>query len=223
MSVNFYQILGVDQNCTSEELKKAYRVRMMQYHPDKNPHGDTTFLKLIQTAYEALSQPERRQAYDTQLNGKRRARPTSDQVPRPDAASTAPRQRATWGRVECQDCEGTKIRGWLFKAPCGTCDATGMVEGPVAPAGRSLCPRCEGESACDHSDPDGRGTCAYCLGTGLAPERVRVDPCAYCSGLGFSYSYERGARYTCANCNGTGKSNRTFTDLFSSFPFNRFR
>jgi len=59
---DYYSILGVDKNATSDEIKKAYRKLASQHHPDKG--GDTARFQDIQSAYATLSDPVKRQQYD---------------------------------------------------------------------------------------------------------------------------------------------------------------
>ncbi len=63
---DYYEILGVSQYATLEEIKGAYRQLALRYHPDKNP-GDTAaeeHFKRISEAYQVLSDTEKRQLYD---------------------------------------------------------------------------------------------------------------------------------------------------------------
>ena len=64
---DYYKILGVDKNATPKDIKKAYRKLAAKYHPDKNPNDKTAEAKFkeINEANEVLSNPEKREKYDT--------------------------------------------------------------------------------------------------------------------------------------------------------------
>jgi len=66
MKQDYYEILGVSKNATSGEIKKAYRKKAVQNHPDKNPgnkEAEERFKKAAE-AYEILSTPDKKARYD---------------------------------------------------------------------------------------------------------------------------------------------------------------
>ncbi|WP_299531399.1 molecular chaperone DnaJ [Ulvibacterium sp.] len=66
MKEDYYDILGVNKDATGAEIKKAYRKKALEYHPDKNP-GDSKaeeMFKKSAEAYEVLSNPDKKARYD---------------------------------------------------------------------------------------------------------------------------------------------------------------
>lgn len=66
MKEDYYDILGVGKNATATEIKKAYRKKAIEYHPDKN-QGDSKAEELFKKsaeAYEILSNPDKKARYD---------------------------------------------------------------------------------------------------------------------------------------------------------------
>ncbi len=66
MATDYYELLQVERTCTQVELKKAYRRRARELHPDAHPddpEAEARF-KEVAVAYEVLSDPEKRAAYD---------------------------------------------------------------------------------------------------------------------------------------------------------------
>jgi DnaJ-class molecular chaperone len=70
MSENYYNILGVNENATKEEIKKAYRTLQMKYHPDRNPGNQECIImtQKLNEAYEILGDDQKREEYNMTKN-----------------------------------------------------------------------------------------------------------------------------------------------------------
>lgn len=65
--MDYYQILGINENASQDEIKSAYKKLAMKNHPDRG--GDTKKFQEISQAYDTLSDPNKRAQYDAQKNG----------------------------------------------------------------------------------------------------------------------------------------------------------
>lgn len=74
-----YSVLGLDRKCTDEQIRAAYRILAKRFHPDVN-QGSTDAMaqtQAINAAYEILSDPEKRAAYDEERNAPKAASSSS--------------------------------------------------------------------------------------------------------------------------------------------------
>jgi molecular chaperone DnaJ len=211
MADDFYSALGVDKKASQEEIKKAYRKLVRQYHPDKNP-GDAKAeerFKEIQQAYDVLSDPKKRKDYDAGgMFGFGRGGAGFD--PRGFGATfggdfgdifstlfgrgrgrgpqqVRGRDLETEVRLSFQQAiEGAQVSVSVPKsAPCDTCRGTGARPGTQP----KVCDRCGGRGV----DVESQGLfsisqpCPKCGGQGTVVE----DPCPTCAGAGITRQVKR--------------------------------
>jgi molecular chaperone DnaJ len=214
---DLYETLGVAKSASQDEIKKAYRKLARQYHPDANP-GDASAeerFKEVQSAYDVLSDPEKRKQYDRfgSQNGRGpgpggfnfEGFDVSDLGDLGDifgglfgsrGRAQQQRQRGQRGsdlEVEVRLSFDDSLKGVETKIPveletsCRECGGSGAKPG-TAP---TLCPECRGRGVISES----QGLfalsqpCPRCRGNGTVIE----DPCPRCHGSGRE---RRTKRYT---------------------------
>jgi molecular chaperone DnaJ len=209
---DYYKTLGVDRKASAEEIKKAYRRLARKYHPDtnKDPQAESRF-KDIQEAYDVLSDPDKRKAYDRGGSIFAGANPFGGGGPAPDFGSfsdilsgiftggspgrgTRTRPQAERGRdleTEVSLSFGQAMKGAQVPvavtthAACPTCRGTGAEPG-TSPM---VCPVCQGRGV----ESEGQGLfsitrpCSRCNGSGTVIER----PCDTCKGEGRTRELKR--------------------------------
>ena len=186
---NHYVTLGVAENATPDEIKKAYRALAKKYHPDQNPDREDAEarFKEITAAYETLSDPEKRSAYDNPpqtidprnifnewrkqtermaLRGSNTG--TRIEIDFMDAVNGCEHEVSAPVWRLCEACEGERV---IYRSEkCSTCGGTGSVTVTQGPYMLSqTCPMCQGRGRL--SDP-----CMDCQMTGYTqtPRKIKI-------------------------------------------------
>jgi molecular chaperone DnaJ len=211
---DYYDVLGVPRGASDADVKRAFRRLAQQWHPDVNvaPEADDRF-KEINEAYQVLSDPQRRQAYD--MFGRAGVGGTGAEGFGPfggfqgfgdlfdaffggAATSSARRGRPPPGsdlRYDLRLTFDEAIRGvekevvFTAYARCETCAGSGSEPG----TGPTTCPACGGS-----------GELRQVRSTMLG-QMVNVTPCVRCRGLG------RIVETPCETCRGEGRVERERT------------
>lgn len=192
---DFYEVLGVAKNASDDDIKKAYRKLAMKHHPDRNPDSKQAEEKFKQAkeAYEILSDPDKRGAYD------RYGHAGVD----PNAAGMGGAGGAPFG-----DAFGD-IFGEIFGGAGGARRGGG---GPQVYRGADLKYSMEItlEQAANGFDTEIRvpswENCEVCKGSGAKPG-TSPKTCHTCGGAG-AVRMQQGffsVQQTCPTCHGTGK------------------
>lgn len=200
---DFYEVLGVSRDASDSEIKKAFRNLARELHPDVNDHDPAAEEKFKEAAeaYEVLSDPERRQTYDSYGREGLRSGGFSSRASGfgsfedlfsaffggsgfGRSGPAAGGDIAARVQIELEDVLEGCERELEFEAvdTCPDCRGNGAEPGTPITA----CPDCDGtgEVRSVASTPFGRivraGPCERCRGDG----RIAESPCEGCSGLG---------------------------------------
>ena len=204
---DYYDVLGVAKNASEDDIKKAYRKLAMKYHPDRN-QGDEAKkaeekFKEVKEAYEILSEPQKRAAYDQY--GHAGVDPSMGRGPGPEGFGGFAEAfgdifgdifgggRRSGGQqiyrgadlsyameITLEEAAGGKdaqirIPSW---DNCETCKGSGAKPGTSA----KTCPSCNGSGAVHLRQGffSIQQTCPHCRGSG----KIIPEPCASCNGAG---------------------------------------
>ncbi|MFC1952077.1 molecular chaperone DnaJ [Chloroflexota bacterium] len=201
---DYYEVLGIARNATDEEIKRAFRKFAFQYHPDRNgDDGATEMFKEVNEAYEVLSDPDKRAAYDRFGHGGAEgifgqgfegfhfggfgdifdaffggATTATRQAPRQGAdlhyRFTITFEEAAFGSEKGIDISRTEN--------CSLCQGIGCKPGSQP----NWCPNCNGTGQVRRVQQSIFGrftsttTCSQCHGEG----RIITEPCPQCRGTG---------------------------------------
>ncbi|MFL5952787.1 MAG: molecular chaperone DnaJ [Gaiellaceae bacterium] len=213
MAKSLYETLGVSKNASQDEIKKAYRKLVRDVHPDRNPGNEERF-KEVQSAYDVLSDAEKRQQYDAvgATNG------------RAGGGFSPGGTTFDFGDFDLGD-----IFGGLFNRGGGGGattrtrpqrgqrgndvevevhvsfeDALRGVEVTVPVTLELACHTCHGTGAAPGTSPT---TCPVCGGSGVVATSQGLfalqEPCPRCHGTGTI------VETPCPTCHGSGRERRT--------------
>jgi molecular chaperone DnaJ len=209
---DYYKTLGVGKNASDAEIKKAYRKLARQYHPDRNA-GDKNAeerFKQISQAYDVLSDPDKRKAYDRgqgPLGGFGMPGgfdPSSFGGNFSDILSNlfggvAGGQRGRTGGGAGRSSRAQRGRDLESEVSLTFDQAVNGAQVPLAVQTSQPCPTCNGTGAKPGTSPK---VCPVCNGRGVEAQSQGIfsitQPCSNCQGTGTVIEDP------CPTCHGTG-------------------
>jgi molecular chaperone DnaJ len=207
---SLYESLGVSKNASQDELKKAYRKLVREVHPDRNP-GDAAAearFKEVQGAYDVLSDPEKRKAYDRM--GSTNGRPggfgaggTTFDFSDFDLGDLFGGMFNRGGTADRPQ-RGQRGSDVEVEVRVGFEEALAGVEVTVPVQLELACHTCHGTGAAPGTAPV---TCPQCGGSGVVATSQGLfalqQPCPRCRGMGSI------VETPCPTCHGSGRERRT--------------
>jgi molecular chaperone DnaJ len=205
---SLYEALGVSKNASQDEIKKAYRKLVREVHPDRNPGNEERF-KEVQSAYDVLSDPEKRAQYDRL--GTANGRPggfgaggTTFDFGEFDLGDIFGGLFNRGGRGQPQPPRGQRGNDVEVEVRVSFEDALRGVQTTVPVQLELACHTCHGTGAAPGTAPK---TCPECNGAGTVATSQGLfalqQPCPRCRGMGSI------VETPCPTCHGSGRERRT--------------
>lgn len=178
---DYYSILGIDKNSSPDEIKSAYRKLAREWHPDVNKSaGAEDKFKEISQAYETLSDPAKKLAYDNQGSVFAQFAQQRHVHKQPNSAVVI--------QIDLTPLESmkntTKNIKYMVDVFCFDCNGEGGRSDNGVP---SICPDCNGS-----------GRYMHIINNGFFHMQHDLGPCGRCRGRGFLHSI------VCGSCHGFG-------------------
>ena len=213
---SYYDLLGLNKDASEDDLKRAYRKKAVQYHPDKNPGNKDAeeMFKRVSQAYEVLKDPEKRAAYDRFGPAAFEAAQGGRSGPHGGSAGfndpfdifrevfgQNPGRSSIFEQIFNEGrSEGTEGADLRYDLEISLEDAARGVEREISYRRLVSCERCHGSGA----EPGSKmGVCSECSGTGqirrLGGIIMFTQTCPKCGGSG------RRIERPCGGCKGNGR------------------
>jgi molecular chaperone DnaJ len=177
---DYYDVLGVPDTASSDDIVRAYRRLAREHHPDRNPVGGSARFQEVRHAYDVIGDPERRRAYDATRAGSI-----------PAGARRIPVNYRSPATGSARKSDGPVIRLTARESVLGTTAAIDVVE-------NRGCSECGGQGLLEPPP----GDCRACGGTGSLVRRTGQIPvrhvCRECAGRG------RATARACTACGAAG-------------------
>ncbi len=186
---NYYNVLGVSENATQEEIKKAFRQKSKEHHPDRG--GNEEEFKKINEAYSAIGDEQKRAEYDNQRNN-----PFAGMGGNPFGGDPFDIFSSMFGGRQAQ----RRAPDRVMDINIGVVDSFLGKKIDINFTRKTNCQPCNGQGG-------ERQTCTTCNGTGRIMQRVgnaffqniMQTTCNSCGGNGFSF------KSVCNVCSGEGR------------------
>ena len=222
---DYYEVLGLDRNASSDDIKRAFRSLARKFHPDKNPDDPDSESKFkeVQEAYAILSNPDEKSKYDRYGHNRPGGNPFG-----PDGFQGVDINiedlfgggfESIFGSIFGGRRSGRSERGsdLLYRHSISFEEAFSGLDADIDIEVMSICESCDGSGALT---PDDVEVCATCEGHGRLRRMQRVGPftqqvvsdCPACNGKGSTIAR------SCTSCRGNGRVNKNKKVRFSIPP-----